>query len=48
MTDATAPHSFRVNDDARSRNGPASKIEAAPNMVNQIVYETVEVDRDAA
>ena len=37
----------RIYGDARSGNGPASK-KAPPNMVNQIVYQTVELDSDAA
>jgi hypothetical protein len=29
-------------------SGPAGKTEAAPNLVNQIVYQTVELDSGAA
>jgi hypothetical protein len=50
MTDTTARHNFgRVSDQCPvPQTGRPGKNEAAPNLVNQIVYQTVELDSGAA
>jgi hypothetical protein len=50
MTDTTARHNFgRVSDQMSGpANGPARKTEAAPNLLNQIVFQTVELNSGTA